>query len=241
MSKLPSPLRRLSATLYWDIQLQARNGFYYVGALMLLMRTVLGSQVPTVTLAWLFPAYILTNLAVNTFYFMGGLLLLEKEEGTLEAQVITPLRHTEYLASKIITLTLLGAVENMAVVALTYAGEYRLAPLLAGSILMGTIFTLAGFLTVVRYDSINEYLLPSMLIIGLLSAPLLFYFELSTSWLFCLHPMQGGMILLKAAFQPVPIGQIMYAMAASVLWIGLLFQAGQRTFHRFVILKAGVH
>ena len=48
---------------------------------------------------------IMGNLVIGTFYFMGGLVLLEKDEGSLEARVTTPLKPTEYLSAKVLTLT----------------------------------------------------------------------------------------------------------------------------------------
>lgn len=47
----------------------------------------------------------LGNLPLATFFFIAGLVLLEKGEGTLEAQIVTPLTAGGYLASKILTLT----------------------------------------------------------------------------------------------------------------------------------------
>ena len=62
------------------------------------------------------PAVVFGNLVAVNFYFMAGLILLGKGEGTLEAQVVTPLAYWEYLVSKTVTLAALSLVEQFVIV-----------------------------------------------------------------------------------------------------------------------------
>jgi fluoroquinolone transport system permease protein len=177
---------------------------------------------------------------MNGFYFISGLVLLEKGEGTLEAQIVTPLRSQEYLLAKVATLTILSIVENLSVVALTYGfGPYLLAVLVALS-LATPLFVLFGFMVVVRYDAINEFLMPSIVFASLLSLPILSYLGLNLSWLIFLHPLQGGLIWLTAAFQPVPAWQLLLSLIYSLAWIGAAAYLSRRAFYRFVIIREGV-
>ncbi len=230
--------RRLLMTIRCDVLLQFRNGFYYVTAFVLLVWTLALTQVH-LDVSLLLPGLVLGNLIISTFYFIGGLVLLEKGEGTLEAQVVTPLRDWEYLASKLLTLTLLSVVENVVIVVVLNGPGFNLFWLVVGIALAATIYCLAGFIVIVRYDSINEYLLPSMLYTALLGLPLVNYFGLWTSWLFYLHPLQAPLVLMQAAFQPVEGWQLVYSIVYSALWIGILFRVSRRVFLRFVITPAG--
>ena len=83
-------MRRLAAALACDARLQYRNGFYAAAAFVAVALVLLLRWVPQGYLGWLMPALVLTNMQVNTFYFVGGLVLLEKGEGSLEALVVTP-------------------------------------------------------------------------------------------------------------------------------------------------------
>lgn len=233
-------MRRLLATMRCDVRLQLRHGFYYATAFVLICCVVLVSRIPSLNLNWLLPALVLGNLLLNTFYFIGGLILLEKAEGTLEAQAVTPLRIGEYLASKIGTLTLLGLVENIVIVMLLAGFGFNLLPLAASLILTAALYSLAGVLAVVRYDSINEYLMPSVLYASLISAPLLPYLTQWETWLLYLHPLQATLLLARAAFQPVVYWQWVYGVVYSALWIGLLAYISRRTFKRFMSAAAGV-
>lgn len=232
-------MRRLLATARCDVTLQLRHGFYYATAFVLIVCVALVSRMPALDLKWLLPALVLGNLLLNTFYFIGGLILLEKAEGTLEAQVVTPLRTWEYLASKLGTLTLLGLVENLVIVLLLAGFGFNPLPLAMSIVLTAALYCLAGIVVVVRYASINEYLMPSILYTSLLSAPLLPYLLQWDSWLLYLHPLQGTLLLAQGAFQPLARWQMIYGALYSTLWIGWLWYWAQHAFRRFIIAGAG--
>ncbi|MAG35252.1 MAG: ABC transporter [Dehalococcoidia bacterium] len=233
-------MNRLLATMWWDIQLQFRNGFYYATAFIVVVWIVIRSQLPALDLGWLLPALVSGNLIINTFYFVGGLMLLEKGEGTLEALVVTPLRIGEYLASKVLTLTLLALVENIILVALLYGLGFSVLPLVVGLTLASALYVLAGFLVVARYDSINEYLLPSILYTSVLSVPLLVYLGMWTSWAIYLHPLHAPLLVMEAAFGPVDTARLLYGVLYSALWIVLVAAWSQRVFRRFIVAREGV-
>jgi hypothetical protein len=97
-------MKRLLSTIRCDIRLQARNGFYHAAAFVAAFWTFALSRIEPDHLVLWMPVFILSNILINTFYFMAGLVLLEKAEGTLIAQSVTPLRPWEYLVSKLVTL-----------------------------------------------------------------------------------------------------------------------------------------
>jgi fluoroquinolone transport system permease protein len=113
-------MKRLIATVRTEFQLQFRNGFYYAAAFVAVLLVIALLQLPVQSRALFLPLLMMQNLMINTFYFTGGLVLLEKGQGTLEAQVVTPLRTWEYLAAKVITLGILSLVESTVIVVLGY-------------------------------------------------------------------------------------------------------------------------
>jgi fluoroquinolone transport system permease protein len=228
-------MKRLQATLLCDVRLQLRNGFYYAALVVVLVWVALFRQIPGSNLAQIFPVLILGNLLINTFYFLGGLVLLEKDEGTLTAQIVTPLRQNEYLAAKLLTLTALSLLENVALALVAFGFGLNLWPLLLGITLAAGLYCLAGFLVVVRYNSINEYLMPSMLYTSALSLPMVAYLGQWDHWLIYLHPLQAPLILLQAAWQPAPWWHWLYGLVYSLLWLSILYRASQRAFYRFVV------
>ncbi len=228
---------RLQTAVRWDMRLQLRNGFYYAAAFIAVIMIMILLQLPRAELPTILPLFVLGNMTINTFYFMAGLVLLEKGDGVLEGLVVTPLRQGEYLAAKLISLTLLTLVENGAIVTAVFGFRYNILMFIAGLGLMACFNILLGFIVVARYDSINRFLLPSVLVTMLLTIPLLDYLDLWTSPLIYLHPVQAPLLLLKGAFEPIMAWQAVYGVVYAVLWAGLMFNYSQRIFYRFIILK----
>jgi len=242
-------VKRLWSTLRTDVRLQWRHGFYYAVLAVTVISVLLGRQISGASLALLLPLVIVNNLIINGFYFVAGLVLLEKGEGTLEAQIITPLRPDEYLASKAATLSLLSLLETVVLMLLTVGLPPRPLALVAGVLLGAAFFTLAGFIVVARYDSLNEYLLPSVVYAGALALPLLPYAGVGNDLvaaLAYLHPLQAVLALLEAGLQPTTGWQLstiwrpVYGLVYGSLWVGLFFRLTLRSFQRFVVRKEGV-
>jgi len=232
-------MNRLLNTMRWDIQLQFRNGFYYASAFVALVMTILFRQIPNMNYAAWWPAILMENLAINSFYFMSGLVLLEKGEGTLEYQVVTPLRSWEYMASKVLTLGLLSTLESVLVIIAVSGPHFFWPALIAGIVFLVVIYALYGLIVVVRYNSINEFLLPSVLWTLAYSLPLLYFSDLWPSPILFLHPVQAPMILMRAAFQPVPTWQVVYGVLYSTLWVGIAYTFSRKAFYKFVFTKEG--
>lgn len=236
-------MKRFFATFICDIKVQYRNGFYYAALVVTALAALLVYRFPAgaqgLWLNRLLPAIIVNNLLINTFYFVGGLVLLEKGEGTLEAQVVTPLRAGEYLGAKVGTLLLLSLLENLVLTWLVARGAFSTLPLVAGITLAAGFYTLAGFALVIRYAGMNEYLLPSLLLITLLALPLLPYFGVANfSWVKAvvyLHPLQPVLVLLQAAFHSAPSAHIAYGLVAGSLWAGGAAFLARRSYRRFVV------
>ena len=231
--------KRFFSTLLWDIRLQYRNGFYFVSAAVAVVFIVLLRQLTGVDWAQLWPVILLENLVVNSFYFMAGLVLLEKEEGTIEAQVVTPLRHGEYLASKVVSLGILSVFESLILVVAVTGPGFNWPLLIAGILLLIAFYGLYGFLVVSRYDSITDFLLPSVIWVMWFSLPLLYYFYIWRSWVMFLHPLQAPLVLMQAAFEPLPAWQIVYGFGYGLAWVVFAGTLARRSFHRFVVTKQG--
>lgn len=224
-------MTRLISTLRLDILTQFRNGFYYVGAFVVIVAVVLLSQLRRpLDLGLIIPGLVFFNLLITTFYFIGGLVLLEKAEGSLFGLVVTPLRKSEYLLAKIVSLTLLASIETTLYIVIVFG----IAPPLFGMILLAGIYTLFGFVAIARYDSINEFLLPSVVMVILLMLPLIDFFGPWHSPIFYLHPLQPMLVLMQAAYTPVTFAEITYGLLGSLFWYGLLFAWARQAFDRVI-------
>jgi fluoroquinolone transport system permease protein len=219
--------------------LQFRNGFYYAAAFVVAFWAFALNRIPPEGVAVWIPLFILSNILINTFYFIAGLVLLEKAEGSLIAQSVTPLRPWEYLASKLVTLSLVSVCESLVIILLGYRETFGLPQFLIGVLLSAVLFSLGGFLLVSRYNSINEFLFPSFLFTLVFVPPFLSYFGfIESAWIY-LHPLQGPMLWTQAAFGAIATWQAWYAAAYSILWIAAGLLLSSRALERFVVAVEG--
>ena len=228
-------MRRLFTTIRWDATLQIRNGLYAATLFITAFWALILLQAGALDLRWLLPPMVIGNLLVGTFFFIGAVVLLEKGEGTLTAQVVTPLQVGEYLAAKLITLSALALAETLILVLVIAGSRFNAVLLIAGVVFAAALYCLFGFIAVARYTAINEYLLPSGVYVTALWIPLLASMAQWRPWLFYLHPMSAPLTLVEAAFGMSTPWQIVYGIAYSTLWIGLLGIWSQRAFRRWIV------
>lgn len=166
-------------------------------------------------------------------------MLLEKGDGTLLAQAVTPLRNWEYLVSKAPTLTALAVAENLLIVAVSYGPRFRPLPLVAGTVAGAVMFVFTGLILASRYDSISEYLFPSFLYTLAFAPPFLSYAGLWSSRLWYAHPLQAPLFLSRAAFQPVPAWRWLYGLLYSAVWIAVFLAWSRRALRAFLVAAEG--
>lgn len=230
---------RYVSTLKLNLKLQARHGFYYASILTAVITIIILKQLPVKDLGQFIPVFLINSLLLNTFYFMAGMVLFEKAEGTLQALSVTPLSVFEYLGSKAATLTLLVLAENFAIILLTYGQGFDILPVLAGTLFMSAIYILAGFIAVAKYDSISEFIMPSVLYVMALQLPLVDYLGIFRSPVFYVFPMQAPMVLMGSAFRHVEAWQVAYGVIYSLACICVAYMLARRSFKKYVIQKAG--
>lgn len=211
-------MTRLAATLQTDVRVQLRNGFYLATAFVVACSIALLRWLPNDVAALLLPVVLLENILINTFYFVSALLLLERGEGTLAAQSVTPLRGDEYLASKVMTLTALSLVESLLIAIAVVGLNGRLLTMSIGIALAAILFCLSGVALIVHYESINEFIMPSVLFTAVLSLPILGYFGVGARAWYLLHPIQGSLELMQMQ-TPYTLARLAYSVGYPLLWL----------------------
>lgn len=223
---------RLTATLLCDFRLQLRNGFYHATAFILLVWAIILVWLPDSDLRWLLPPLVLGNLVINTFYFLAALVLLERDEGSLQARRVTPLRQHEYLGSKLMTLTALALAENLIIVVLFHGTGFRWLLMSGAIVVASALLALLGVIAVARHDSINTFLMPSVLYAAFAQLPLIAYLGGVTHPILRLHPLQPPLLLAEGAFRTLDTAEIAYGVGAGVTWCAVLFVLASAAFAR---------
>lgn len=197
--------KRLFTSIKADFLFQLRHGFYYVYAVLTLVYLVLLSQFSENVISVMLPIVIYTDPAVLGLFFIGGIVLLEKEQGILALLYITPLKVLEYILSKVITLTIISLIAGISIAYITYGGRINFVLLISGIILTSVFFTLFGFIISTRAKSVNHYIVlvgPMMALFFLPCFALIpnsFIPEFLYKWL-NLFPSMAALKIMFAAF-----------------------------------------
>lgn len=233
---------RTAACLKNDIRLQFRHRFYYI----YLVATAL--YVATLLLLTegarntLLPVIILTDPGLVGFLFIGGIILLEKSDQTLQALFITPLRLHEYIVAKVVSLTLLAVLATL-VIAIAVAGLSFNALLLVLAVsLTSFFFTLIGIVAVSRFNTLSEYVVFAGFGVNIvLLLPLLEYFDLMATPVFYVFPTTASLLLLQGAFQSQSLstGELAYGVLSLLAWTAVAYLWAYRWFNRYFVLRTG--
>lgn len=219
----------------WDAHIQYRYGFYLVYVVVTAFYVLAIQFVPE---SWRTDGIVLvivSDPAVLGFYFVGALVLFEKDEGVLDALVTTPLGITGYLLAKVVSLTVLALAAAGAIALLAAPDAVDLALLALGVTLTSVFFVLVGFLAVARYDSVNRYFLSAVGYGTVLFAPVVGYVGLYETPLFALLPLEHALLLVNAGFRPVAPGDVVGAVAYLGVGSILAFLAARRAFRDRVV------
>lgn len=231
--------RIMTSTILWDIRLQFRQGLYFAAIFVIVLWWGLLSLLPPEAQALFLPFALFMDLSVFGFYFMAGMLFLERGERVLEAIVVTPLPRYGYLLGKVISLTILAMIMSVILVVLLHGVQLNWAYLLAGVGLNSWIMTLFGFILAAKYRGISDFLIPSIVFTVPTQLPLLYYFNIWDHWLIYLVPTQPTMLLILGAFEPLSGPQLLYSLLYLVVaGVGVTWWA-VGTYDRFVVRGGG--
>lgn len=180
----------------------------------------------------------LLSLRFSSLSCRSSLVLLDHDEGSLHARRVTPLRQHEYLASKLITLTVLALVENLLIVVLFHGTGFGWLMMSVAIIIASVVYALIAMVAVARYDSINTFLMPSVLYTAFAEIPLLVYLGGVNYPIVLLHPLQPALLLAQGAFRPLGTAELMYGIGAGVAWCAMLFVLASAALERRSISRA---
>lgn len=232
-------MRSMVAVRY-DVLFQVRHGFYYVYLITCALYVVALRSLPQEALVVVLPIVIFSDPALLGLFFIGGIVLLERGQRTIEGLFVTPLTVSEYLWAKTLSLSLLALCTSLLVAIV--GGQRAFNPLLLvlGVLLCSVPATLSGLAIGARMRSVNWYLLSASFFIVVLCVPVLpFTGLIKGHWLFYLFPSRAGLLLINGAYQGIGTGDLIYALAYLLVVSGAAWYWARTWFGRYVIRQIG--
>lgn len=221
-------MKRWLVVLRYDLLLQARHGFYVATGVIVVIVSGLLVMLPASARAdhglWV-PALFAVNLPITTLFFVAGLILLEREEGTLTALGVSPVTADHYLAMRMTTLITLAVIETLAVVVLAF-GVGSWIPIAAGAVALGVLYTGCGAGISARYSSVNELILPASVFVTFLLMPLLPHFGLLPRAPFVVHPVEPALTLVRGGYTTLTTTELVFGVVGSFVWCAVAWRWG---------------
>lgn len=192
---------RIAGALKTDFKFQVKQGFYVIYLFITIFYMIILSFLPKDYLKIILPILIFSDPSVVGFFFIGGIIMLEKLQGILSCIVVTPLRIKEYILSKVISLSILAVVAGSAIALVSgYEGQINFIILALGIFFISVFFVLVGIVVVVGCKTLNQYfvkMVPFMLFIAL---PCFSLIGFKFSYVFTIFPSVAGLRIIFGAF-----------------------------------------
>lgn len=241
-------MTRLLSAMKLDVTVQRRNHLYTIGITVGGMIAVALSQLVNPSqLLYAVPALMVIVVGGSTLLYVAGLIIFERDEGTINAIVVSPMRVSEYLGAKVITLTTLATLESLtmiggAMLIMSYSETViwpNLPLLVVGIAGIGAIYTLIGVIMIVRFDKITEFIMPMGAVAVILQLPFLHFLGLVEHPLFLLLPTSAPLVLVQGAYKPLLAWEWIYALGYTLLLLAGLSLWANRAFKTHIIAKVG--
>lgn len=178
---------RLWALLRGDVRFQFKYGFYFLYIMFSLLYIGLLAAFPE---QWREKAAVLmifTDPAALGLFFMGAIVLFEKSERVLDSLAVAPIKISDYVLAKLISI---GIISTVVAVAIGLSGGVMHSPLLLipGVFLCSCLFSSLGLIVASRAATLNGFILSTIPLQLIINLPAIAYvFGWQPVWLL-LHP-----------------------------------------------------
>jgi fluoroquinolone transport system permease protein len=226
-------MNRVKAALIQDIHFQWRQGFYYAYMLITLIYIIFMNYLPDSYKPMTAVLIVFSDPSALGFFFIGGIVLLEKGQGVMDHIFVTPLRSKEYIISKVLSLSLLSLLSS-SVIHITALGVRSLTfSFILGVLLTSWFFTLIGLGIAIRCRTLNGFFLASMYT-TVFMLPLLNYLNVINSIWFYVLPTQATLKLLASVTEQLSFGSFILCIVILCAWVWIGFIWAERSLQLFV-------
>ena len=185
---------RFMSLLKWDMRFQARYGFYLLYGFLTVLYVVLLVSFPPSWKENVAAVLIFSDPAAMGLFFMGAVVLFEKNQRVTSFFAVSPLRAWEYVASKVLSLSLIALL--VAAVLAVLANCRALCFVLFGTFLSSVLFTLVGMIIATKTTSLNQFILATVPVELLAFVPVILHLAGITPDFLRIYPANACMDLI---------------------------------------------
>lgn len=223
-------MKQLTQMLKWELILLQRNQLItisfliaglYLGIFYLLKDL---GNLENVLIVMIFNDPVITG-----YLFAAVLMLFEKNQNTLAALFVLPIQFTYYLWSKALALTLVSTLTALVMAWVGHGFQMNYLHFITGVAGSTILFVWIGCVVGYKATSFNHLLLLSIAFLVPIALPFLAFFEVWHHPLLYLVPSYPGILLLKAAFQPITLAAYVYSYGYLLFSLIIVFLWSKKT------------
>lgn len=226
-------MKALFKTVKWDFIIQARYNIITIAIIISTLYILLLKSLPGTNLEQLIILLVLSDPVMFGVMFIGVLVLYEKDNNTLNALIVTPLKASQYLWSKAISLTLIAVPIAFAIAIFGFGFNINYLQFLLSVIITSFAFVFLGFVVVSKSKGFNQYIIKFAIFTLPVSIPMLGLFDIMHSDLFYIIPTHATILLLKSTFNyNISLGQLIYSVVYLLVWLIISYKLALRAYRK---------
>ncbi|WP_026671936.1 fluoroquinolone export ABC transporter permease subunit [Alkalihalobacterium bogoriense] len=225
-----------------DIHFQIKHGFYYIYAFVTVIYIGILLIIPAEYRDFWSAIVLLTDPSTLGFFFVGTIIMLERNQQIIEYLFITPIRLSMYLCSKILSLTVIAWVTSMCIAYFSLNHSISFVSLTMAICLASFFFTSCGLAISIHTHSLNSFLVRAILFMLIMFIPLLQYVNWVSFKLFEVFPSYSALWLIEASIgKSTSLYNASYVFHVCLLtmWGLLSFFVAYQQFSRYILLNTG--
>lgn len=199
------------ALIRGDIRFQYKYGFYLLYLLFSLLYIGLLFAFPAVWREKAAALMIFTDPAAMGLFFMGAIVLFEKNERVLDSLAVSPVKPWQYVASKLVSIGLISMLVSFAI---GFAAGLATHPLrlAVGVFLSSCLFSAIGLIVACGSKTLNQFMLLTVPTEIFICVPAVLWLFWETGWWMRLHPGAAAMELC------LPQGTTLLPLIVLLVW-----------------------
>lgn len=151
---------RLKNLILGDIKFQFKYGFYFLYIILSIIYICIINVFPTFMREKIAIIMIYSDPAAMGLFFMGAIVLLEKSQRVLNSLAVSPVKVSEYILSKVISIGIISSIVAM-FIAITVNLD-NIVMVIIGTFLSSVMFSLIGLMIASKVSSLNKFIVLSI-------------------------------------------------------------------------------
>lgn len=201
-----------------DMLLQWRQGFWLVYLVVSIIYVVILLNIPAENRMMVSLIMILSDTTMLGVIFVGALILLEKQQNVIQSLFVTPLKPSQYIWSKTLSLSLIAITMSI----LIYLPSWKISAytilLFFTTLFTAGIFVMLGMAVASGVDTINQYFGSIMAVSMLIVLPVVPYLLLDSHPAFLFLPYIASLDIMLGAVNPLPTWRIILDLLLLSVW-----------------------